>query len=170
MQFKKPSKTFIEIAKVWHEDEQLNHDTGFGRGPVGVNLAHQKLDLVLDSLDIIRFFAVWDGLVPIGYVAFTELDEKNKAGVLHITISPTEQGKGYGSKALQAAVDLGMRDGLYRITYSPVTANKRAVKAGFNAGFKLEARTKFSVWTEDGPQDQAQMRVIKPEWRKRNHT
>ena len=169
MQFKKPSKAFIEIAKAWHEDEQLNHETGFGRGRVGIEAAHQALDLVYLNLEQARFFSVWDGLTPVGYVAFSDLDRHNKSGDLHITISPTQQGKGYGPEALRSAVDLGMRDGLYRITYCPVTSNKRAIKAGFRAGFKLEARTKFSLWTEDGPQDQAQMRVIKPEWRKRIH-
>ena len=169
MLFKKPSKAFIEIAKVWHEDEDLNYNVGFGRGRVGIEAAHQALDLVLPNLDEMRFFSIWDDLIPVAYISFSDLDSRNKTGAVHVTVSPTQQGKGYGPEALRAAVDLGMRDGLYRITYSPLAQNKPAIKAGFKAGFKLEARTKFSVWTEDGPQDQAQMRVIKPEWRKRNN-
>ena len=165
-----PSPRFIEIAKTWHDNEDLNHWTGFGRGEPGKQLAKAILDDVLTDPDQLRFYAIYEDMEPVGYLVFTDLDGINKSADLHITLSPTSQGAGYGPTALRKAVDLGFNDGLYRITFKPLVSNKRAIQAAFKAGFKLEARTKFSVWTDDGPQDQAQMRVVKPEWRKRNHT
>jgi GNAT superfamily N-acetyltransferase len=85
-------------------------------------------------------------------------------------LSPRHQGRGIGVQVLKMAVDQGMHTGLYRITFRPLASNRRAINTGFKAGFKLEARTKYSAWTADGPQDQAQMRVVKPEWRKRKQT
>jgi RimJ/RimL family protein N-acetyltransferase len=168
LELRTPTSIFIDQAKEWHTDEDLNHLTGFGRGETGIALARAALEQCLkDCPPTIRMFAIWIGPEPIGYVVFTDLDTHNKTGDLHITIPEHNQGKGYGVQALEAAVDLGMRDGLYRITFRPLSSNARAIGAGIKAGFKLEARTKFSTWTQDGPQDQAQMRVVKPEWRKR---
>lgn len=168
LELRTPSRIFIDQAKEWHQDEDLNHLTGFGRGETGTALAHAALEQVLaDCPGTVRMFACWIEADPIGYVVFTDLDTQNKAGDLHITLAPAHQGNGYGVEALTLAVDLGMRDGLYRITFKPLSSNHRAIEAAMAAGFKLEARTKFSIWTVDGPQDQAQMRVVKPEWRKR---
>ncbi|KKL05554.1 hypothetical protein LCGC14_2604870 [marine sediment metagenome] len=165
MELRKPTTAFIEQAKVWHEDDEVNHWTGFGRGEPARQLAAKALDQVLEvQPSPIRFFAIWDDSEPLGYVVFTDLDDHNHTAEIHITLGPEHQGQGYGPQALKKAVTLGFLLGLYRITYKPVLANKRAIQAGYKAGFKLEAKTKFSVWTIDGPQDQAQMRVIKPEW------
>lgn len=169
IELRTPSQLFVDEAKKWHDNEQLNFLTGFGRGHTGRKLATDALDKVLEDCPIsIQLFAVWQDRNAIGYVAFTDIDPLNHTADLHITMNPDFWDQGLGTRTLRAAVDLGMKDGLYRIVYSPLVGNKRAINAGFKAGFKLEARTRYSVWTSDGPQDQAQMRVVKPEWRKRN--
>jgi len=168
LELRTPSKAFFHEARMWHEDEDLNHWVGFGRGSAGIVLAQKALTALEENLPKdIRMFAAWDGAVPVGHVVFSDLDATNKSGDVHLTVAPSQQGKGYGPQILSKAVDIGMEDGLYRITYRPLVSNKRAIAVGLKAGFKVEARTKFSVWTIDGPQDQAQMRVTKPEWRKR---
>lgn len=168
IELRTPTELFITEAKTWHEDSELNLLTGFGRGASAQSLAQHALDETYENCpEDVRLFAIWDRAIALGYVAFTDLDEYNKTAQLHITIPRQHWGRGVGTEALSAAVDKGMRDGLYRIVFSPLTSNKRAIAAAHNAGFKLEARTKFSAWTVDGPQDQAQMRVVKPEWRKR---
>jgi RimJ/RimL family protein N-acetyltransferase len=168
LELRTPTRIFIDQAKEWHQDPELNLLTGFGRGKAAADMAAAALEAVLEECpDNMRVFAVWSGSEALGYVAFTDIDPLNKTGDLHVTLAPDHWNKGIGPKALMAAVDLGMRDGLYRITFRPLSSNKRAISAGFKAGFKLEARTKFSTWTVDGPQDQAQMRVVKPEWRKK---
>lgn len=168
LELRTPTRLFIDQAKEWHQDPELNMLTGFGRGKSAVAMAAASLEAVLEECPAtVRMFAIWQGSSPIGYVAFTDIDPINKTGDLHVTLAPDHWNKGIGPEALKAAVDLGMRDGLYRITFRPLSSNKRAIAAGFKAGFKLEARTKFSTWTVDGPQDQAQMRVVKPEWRKK---
>jgi RimJ/RimL family protein N-acetyltransferase len=168
LELRTPSELFIRQAKEWHRDPVLNYWTGFGRGDAGIRLAHAALDQCLENCpDSIRLFALWDGPDAVGYVVFTDLDTQNKTGDLHITLAPQHQGKGYGPKALRRAVDMGFRDGLFRITFKPLASNRRAIETAVKAGFKVECRTKYAVWNEDGPQDQAQMRVVKPEWRKR---
>jgi RimJ/RimL family protein N-acetyltransferase len=170
LELRTPSRLFVDEAKEWHRDPVLNYWTGFGRGDAGIRLAQAALEqCITDCPSNIRLFAIWNGPEAVGYVVFTDLDTQNKTGDLHITLSPKHQGKGYGVKALELAVDLGMRDGLYRIVFKPLASNRRAIEVAVKAGFKVEARTKYSVWNEDGPQDQAQLRVVNPEWRRRTN-
>jgi RimJ/RimL family protein N-acetyltransferase len=171
LELRAPSKISIDAAKEWHTDETTNYWTGFGRGKTGIALAQAAMEQLLERPPAsMRMFMVWNESEPVGYVVFTDLDSKNRTGDLHITLSPRHQGKGIGVQVLKMAVDQGMHTGLYRITFRPLASNRRAINTGFKAGFKLEARTKYSAWTADGPQDQAQMRVVKPEWRKRKQT
>lgn len=168
LELKPPSIEFLEIAKVWHQDRELNVLTGFGKGKAGELRAAAMLDLYRTPPKGSRMYAVWEDDVPLGYVAFTDIDPDNKTADLHITLPRVNQGRGIGPQALKAAVDKGFKQGLYRITFKPLATNKRAIEAASSVGFKLEARTKFSVWTDDGPQHQAQMRVVKPEWQRKS--
>jgi RimJ/RimL family protein N-acetyltransferase len=171
MELRSPSGAFLEIAKTWHEDVQYNRDCGFSPGGAGQVEAQAALDLlVTDPPPDARLLAIWEGTTPIGHAIFTDIAPKDKSGDLHIAIAPAHQGKGFGKKAIREATEFGFKEGLYRITFKPAVYNKRAIEAALKAGYKIEARTKASIWTIHGPQDQAQMRAIKPEWvrRKRN--
>ncbi len=168
MELRTPSGAFLEVAKTWHEDPETNKCCGFGPGQAGVREAQATLEAtILNPPAGSSFLSVWEETEPIGYVLFTDLEPVNKRGDLHITLSPARQGQGLGASVLEEAVAMGFREGLYRITFCPMVWNKRAIEAALKAGFKIEARTKASIWTTDGPQDQAQMRVIKPEWERR---
>lgn len=169
IELRSPSAVFIEQAKEWHTNEELNHWTGFGRGNAGKKLAHMALEAFRndEAPDSLRMLAAWDGPTPIGYVVFSDIDGKNKTADLHLTIGPENQGNGYGTKVLTKAVSRGFNGGLYRMTFRPLSSNRGAIAVARKVGFELEAYTKYSVWTQNGPQTQAQMRVIKPEWRPR---
>lgn len=166
IELKPPSIKFLEIAKIWHQDEELNALTGFGRGKTGQIKAQALMDMFRSPPKGARMYAIWEEDTPVGYVAFTDIDPGNKTAELHITLPRMNQGRGIGPMALVAAVNKGFDQGLFRITFTPLASNKRAIEVAAKVGFKLEARTKFSVWTDDGPQHQAQMRVVKPEWTK----
>ena len=166
LELKAPTREFLEIAKIWHQDKELNVFTGFGKGKAGKLKAEIMLDLYKTPPRGSRMYAIWEEDVPVGYVAFTDIDPDNKTADLHITLPRIHQGRGIGPEALRLAVSKGFKQGLFRVTFKPLASNKRAIEAASSVGFKLEARTKFSVWTDDGPQHQAQMRLVKPEWQR----
>lgn len=169
IELRKPSKAFIEVAKVWHEDPELNYLVGFAKGKAGVKQAHAALDAFVPlPPPNARMYAIWVDEAPAGYTVLSDIDRGHKTADLHITLPRINQGRGLGPIALAETLDLAFDEGLFRITFKPIVGNKRAVEAAASIGFKVEARTKFSVWTESGPKDQVQMRMVKPEWLKRN--
>jgi RimJ/RimL family protein N-acetyltransferase len=167
MILKNPSGAFLEVAKVWHRDEELNKLTGFGSGQPGVLLAERTMGAMLNAPSSVRMYALWEDDTPLGYTVFTDIDEKNRTADLHITLPPIHQGSGLGVEALLQTTGEGFKRGLWRITFKPMVTNQRAVEAAAKAGYKVEARTRGSIWMDSGPKDQTQMRAIKPEWEKK---
>lgn len=169
MLLRRPSTQFVEIAKIWHQNEELNKLTGFGSGKPGILAAEMAMDALVDLPPSMMAFALWDeDEVPVGYTVLTDIDEKNRSASLHVTLPPANQGYGLGMTALKDTLRKAFKAGLWRITFCPLVTNQRAVEVAVKAGFKVEARTRGSVWMDSGPKDQVQMRAIKPEWEKKH--
>jgi len=170
---RKPSTAFIEVAKVWHEDEDLNHKTGFGRGSLPILTAKNMLEsLATYKGKDLLLLAIWLAdeqevlKTPIGYTLFYLPNTKNRVVDVHLTLGPAYQGQGYGTKALELIQAYLFSEGAYRLEFQPMKWNKPANSIAKAAGFVKETVKKASAWTPDGPQDQTLWRLTLPEWKK----
>jgi RimJ/RimL family protein N-acetyltransferase len=164
IELRPPSSQFVEVAKVWHTDQELNALTGFPKGLAGVYAAQSLISSMLYPPADIRFYALWQDNVPVGYTVITDIDLPNRLGDMHITIPKEHQLRGIGRESVIVTVNRAFSEDLFRITIRPFSTNYKAINTARKAGFRVEAYTKFSVWTEDGPKNQVQMRAVKPEW------
>lgn len=165
MELKPADDVLLVYAQHWHEDPHTNQMNGFEKGDPGVFRAKRFLEqAVLNPPSNFRLLGVWEGTTPIGYVGFSNIDEFSRSANLHITMAPTEQGKGYGKEVVSKALDKAFDSGLYRVTFKPLKSNKAACSLAKKVGFTLEAFTKASCWVGNSPKDQAQFRMLRKEW------
>jgi len=161
---KAPSEAFMAATYAWHEDEELNKQTGFGTGETAVKAAKLLLNSIFEGRPDSALIAIWDGKEPVGYAVLENIDVRNRSTKIHLTIKPESQNKGVGKQALALVSDYCFEQGLMRLTFSPFSFNKRAVAMAKAVGYKVEARTKMAAWTpNNGFIDLMQMRLVSPE-------
>ncbi|USP78983.1 hypothetical protein yc1106_06257 [Curvularia clavata] len=85
-----------------------------------------------------------------------------------IDILPEYQGRGYGSEAINWALDLGFRRaGLHSIRLKAFGWNTGAIRLYERLGFVMEGRERDAVWYEGQWYDTVTMGMLEDEWRAR---
>lgn len=113
-----------------------------------------------------------DSSSPIGVIALNTgqpLEMQNRGAKMGISIRPEDQGKGYGSEAIQWALEWAfVHAGLHRVALTVAEWNGRAIKVYEKLGFVLEGRMREALWKEGRWWDLLYMGVLSREWAEKN--
>lgn len=94
---------------------------------------------------------------------------QNRGAKMGISIRPEDQGKGYGSEAIQWALEWAfVHAGLHRVALTVAEWNGRAIKVYEKLGFVLEGRMREALWKEGRWWDLLYMGVLSREWAEKN--
>lgn len=94
---------------------------------------------------------------------------QNRAGKMGLAIRPEDQGQGYGSEALQWALEWAfVHAGLHRVALDVAEWNERATKLYEKLGFVLEGRRREALWKGGRWWDSLDMGILSREWAERN--
>ncbi|KAF2486474.1 acyl-CoA N-acyltransferase [Neohortaea acidophila] len=112
---------------------------------------------------------------PIGVVCLLSSAERENAhhhrATLGIIIAPDYQSQGYGSEAINWALDFGfIYANLHRIGLNVWSYNERAMRLYESLGFVHEGRQRDFGWMGGRYQDQITISMLEDEWRQRRET
>jgi RimJ/RimL family protein N-acetyltransferase len=83
-----------------------------------------------------------------------------------LDILPAYQGKGYGSEAIEWALDYAFRRvGLHRVQVRGFSYNAGAIRLYERLGFVVEGREREAVWYEGSWWDTVTLGMLEGEWR-----
>ncbi|RAO73712.1 uncharacterized protein BHQ10_009724 [Talaromyces amestolkiae] len=109
---------------------------------------------------------------PIGFLNINtgeKLEIHNRAAKMGISIRPEDQGQGYGSEAMQWALEWAfVHAGLHRVALNVAEWNERATKLYEKLGFVLEGRGREALWKSGRWWDLLDMGILSREWAERN--
>jgi RimJ/RimL family protein N-acetyltransferase len=129
----------------------------------------EKKALVAKAKDEGKEHLVEEYGTAIGEIHLTRLEPRNvqhRWTEIGLDILPEFQGKGYGSEAIDWALDYAFRRaGLHRVKIAAFGYNVGAVKLYERLGFKLEGRERESCWHEGKFWDLMEFGMLEGEWR-----
>jgi RimJ/RimL family protein N-acetyltransferase len=155
----------------WNEDSEYMRqmDTDFAR-PRSVQ-DYEEMTKSMRSGENSMLFHVrtLDDDRLIGFIAIHNIEWNNAAGLISIGIGdPEYRGKGYGSEALQLAMNYAFNElNLYRLGLDVIGDNKRAIRAYEKLGFKHEGAMRKAVHRDGVRVDRLTMGILREEWEKR---
>lgn len=110
-------------------------------------------------------------LKPIGIVGLDKLWEEkihHRFSEIFVFIKEGEQGKGYGSEAIEWTLKWGFEmRGLHRVGIGYMTWNPGAGRLYERLGFKEEGRTRETYWMGGKWWDHVELGMLEDEWRAR---
>ncbi|CAN8099696.1 unnamed protein product [Discula destructiva] len=90
----------------------------------------------------------------------------HRACVLGITLAESSQDKGYGTEAIQWALEWAFKHGnLHSVNLSTVSYNTNAHKCYEKCGFKLAGRKRQCVWHDGQWHDALDYDILEAEWK-----
>jgi RimJ/RimL family protein N-acetyltransferase len=185
--------TFFQSTRLIYRAVDLNTDTDFVhtlRGDPAVHLfgtgglskprsraaakhyAEQLTERLLGVIVCLKPSTNSDGKlgspVPIGTMALKQEDAPHhRSATLGIAFLPTQQGKGYGSEAIQWLLQWGFESaGLHRIESCYFSWNEDAGRLYRKLGFREEGRRKECFWFNGGWGDAVITAVLEHQWRR----
>jgi RimJ/RimL family protein N-acetyltransferase len=106
---------------------------------------------------------------PIGHITLKALPPRlqhHRHTEIGIDILPPFQGKGYGSEAIQWALDYAFRRaGLHRVSIRAFGWNEGAIRLYQRLGFTLEGKQREDLWHEGRWWDGFEFGMLEQEWR-----
>lgn len=119
--------------------------------------APDRLHFVIETLE---------GAQPIGLVGLYGINWRDRSAEFFIIVGePDFWGKGFGSDALRAILDVGFRwFNLHRIFLYVVAENTRAIRAYEKCGFQHEGRLREAVFIDGAYHDLLLMSILAPEF------
>lgn len=109
--------------------------------------------------------------VPIGFInlfSMSPASQSNHYSMLGISILPEYQSKGYGSEAINWALNWGFQlAGLHRIEISCFEYNDGAKRLYERLGFVIEGRKREMRWYQGRFWDMIDMAMLEGEWREK---
>lgn len=154
----------------WYSDPQVARLTRYQDGPMGRDeIDRFFVARVLGPDALAMAIHVRDSGRLIGSCAFSQLDGENGSALFHITIGEKDAwGRGYGSEATQLMLDHAFGSlGLHRISLAVFEFNERAIRAYRSVGFRIEGRSRESIWRDGRWWDEIQMSILETEWQAR---
>jgi RimJ/RimL family protein N-acetyltransferase len=106
---------------------------------------------------------------PIGYVALKSISQPHhRNATMSIQICQEEQGKGYGSEAIQWVLEWGfLAAGLHRVSIACFSFNQGAKRLYERLGFVVEGRSREVVWKNGDWYDSIEMGMLEGEWKEK---
>jgi len=108
---------------------------------------------------------------PIGLICLSKSglgQMHNRGTLISIDIIPSEQGKGYGTEAINWALDWSFRiAGLHRVAIGCFSFNEGARRLYERIGFVPEGRKREALWWDGGWHDMIDFSMLEGEWRER---
>ena len=106
--------------------------------------------------------------IPIGVMTLNASDTRmqhHRNSEIGIKIIPEHQNHGYGTEAIQWALQWGfLQANLHRIEITGFEYNKEALKLYQRLGFKVEGRRRECLWFDGRYWDYMIMGMLKDEW------
>ena len=101
---------------------------------------------------------------PIGVVNLSSLDSHNRSAEFSIRIGDSsDQGKGYGTQAVQLLIDFCWRDlNLHRLSLTVFSDNSRAISSYKKTGFELEGELRQAAFISGSWRNLIILSVLNP--------
>jgi len=110
-------------------------------------------------------FGVWEKNALVGYAALRDIDTITRSAEFSLYISPPEQSKGYGKKALHDIVEYGFGTLNLNRIYASVFSFNKAMKIYLDFGFKKDGTLRDGCFKKGKFWDVYFISLLRREWK-----
>ena len=155
----------IPYMLVWYNNHELNRLAGWSDSFVGESkllyniskgFGDDPMNLIIDN----------EEGTPIGTIQLYDISGRNKSCFLGVRIGDFNyMGKGYGVDAIHTLLEYAFtRMDIQRVALRVYEYNERAFKCYIKCGFKIEGRTRKSVYVDGKFYDEIMMSILKSDF------
>ncbi|MEV2200220.1 GNAT family protein [Streptomyces fradiae] len=147
----------------WRSDPVAAHELGIWPRSLGALRERVERDAEDDSRD--DFLVLLPDGTPVGYAALSDQDMVNGSAEVELMTAVEHRGRGYGTDALDALVDLAFGElPLHRLVAETHTSNAPALAALARSGFVREGVSRAACFHRGRRHDLAVHSLLRPEW------
>ncbi|MFF7458452.1 GNAT family N-acetyltransferase [Kitasatospora sp. NPDC008115] len=152
-----------ELLQGWRSDPVAAHEIGFW--PRSLSELRERVERDRDNNDRDDFLVLLPSGVPIGHIALTDQDLVNGTAHVELVLDPGHRGRGYGTAALDALVDLAFGElPLHRLAVETHTDNGAALAALARSGFVPEGVSRSACFHRGRRYDLAVLSLLRTDW------
>jgi len=162
-------REYNEKFLLWLNDPEITQYLTQFR-PLTEEMEEEWFESLKDRKDDIIFAILIDETKLIGNCSIMNINWTNRVGTCGIFIGDKEeQGKGYGTEAMQLLIEYGFDNlNLNRLALEVSDFNSRAIKCYQNVGFIEEGRKREACFRNGEYHDQIVMSILRREFNKIN--
>ncbi|MFE4453701.1 GNAT family N-acetyltransferase [Streptomyces sp. NPDC056796] len=147
----------------WRSDPVAAYETGVWPRSLTAMRERVERDAEDDARD--DFLVLLPDRTPVGHIALSAQDIVDGTARVELTLAPEHRGRGLGSDALDALVDLAFGElPLYRLTAETHTGNAPARAVLTRSGFVHEGVSRSACLHRGRRLDLAVFSLLRPEW------
>ncbi|MFB7475139.1 GNAT family N-acetyltransferase [Kitasatospora sp. NPDC056184] len=152
-----------ELLQSWRADPVAAHEVGFW--PRALSALRERVERDRDNEDRDDYLVLLPSGLPIGHIALTGQDMVNGTARVELVLAPEHRGRGYGTAALDALVDLAFGElPLHRLAVETHTHNSAALAVLARSGFVPEGVSRSACLHRGRRYDLAVLSLLRPEW------
>ncbi|MFD6281487.1 GNAT family N-acetyltransferase [Streptomyces sp. NPDC060209] len=152
-----------ELLHSWRSDPVAAHEIGIW--PRSLTAMRERIERNLDDDDRDDFLVLLPDRTPVGHIALSGQNIVNGTAQIELMLAPEHRGRGHGSDALDALVDLAFGElPLHRLTAETHTGNAPARAVLTGSGFVHEGTSRSACLHRGLRHDLAVFSLLRPEW------
>ncbi|MEU4262898.1 GNAT family protein [Streptomyces sp. NPDC025273] len=152
-----------ELLHRWRSDPVAAHEIGIW--PRSLTALRERVERDCDNDDRDDFLVLLTDGTPVGHVALTDQNIVNGTAQVELMLAPEHRGRGHGTDALDALVDLAFGElPLHRLTAETHTDNSPALAVLARSGFVHEGVSRAACLHRGRRHDLAVLSLLRPEW------
>ncbi|GAA2960496.1 GNAT family N-acetyltransferase [Kitasatospora cinereorecta] len=156
-----------ELLHRWRSDPVAAHEIGIW--PRSLTALRERVERDCDNDDRDDFLVLLTDGTPVGHVALTDQNIVNGTAQVELMLAPEHRGRGHGTDALDALVDLAFGElPLHRLTAETHTDNSPALAVLARSGFVHEGVSRAACLHRGRRHDLAVLSLLRPEWKALN--
>jgi RimJ/RimL family protein N-acetyltransferase len=152
-----------ELMHRWRSDPVAAHEIGIW--PQSLSGLRERIERDLDDQDRDDFVVLLPDSSPIGHIALVDQDIADGTAQVHLMLDPQHRGKGHGTDALDALVDLAFGElPMHRLQAVTHTDNGAALAVLKKSGFVREGVRRSACLHRGRRRDVAVLSLLRTEW------
>ncbi|WP_405664590.1 GNAT family N-acetyltransferase [Streptomyces sp. NBC_01166] len=152
-----------ELLHGWRSDPVIAYEIGIW--PRSVTAMRERIERDGDDDDRDDFLVLLPDGTPVGHTALSGQNIVNGTAEVELMLAPEHRGRGHGTHALDALVDLAFGElPLYRLTAETHTGNAPALAVLARSGFVREGTSRAACLHRGRRLDLAVFSLLRPEW------
>ncbi|WP_332836369.1 GNAT family N-acetyltransferase [Streptomyces odonnellii] len=152
-----------ELMHRWRSDPVAAHEIGIWPRPLSG--LRERIERYVDNQDRDDFVVLLPDSTPIGHIALADQDIADGTADIHLMLAPEYRGKGYGTDAVDALVDLTFGElPMHRLQAITHSDNRAALATLAKSGFLQEGVRRSACLHRGRRHDLAVLSLLRPEW------